>query len=327
MAQPTYDVAISFLSTDEPIAAALYEALGDGFQVFFYPRKQENLAGRDGMEAMRTPFLRDSRVVVVLYRMPWGETPWTRVEQAAIEDGCLSDGWKRLFFMMLDKTSEPPKWVPDAYVRFNYADFGLEQAVGAIKARVQERGGTIAPVTAIERAELARLETEYLREKEQYCSPTGRDLLRQKTQELYSTIKRLCDEITTSGISVIEIASDGRGCHLRNGRVSLAAFLDDSYPKTSLSVSEFDKRLPFGGEFLSHPSGPPTKIFETRFLPELSRAREGGWIEEGERSRFLSSDALADKIVGRFVDLAARADRGEFRGSRSFPKPTPRLRW
>jgi hypothetical protein len=68
MTQPRYDVAISFLSADESIAAALHRALSDGLEVFFYPRKQEELAGKNGLEAMRTPFLEESRIVVVLYR-------------------------------------------------------------------------------------------------------------------------------------------------------------------------------------------------------------------------------------------------------------------
>lgn len=84
--RPKFDVAISFLSRDEPTAAALNDALVKGLGVFFFPRKQEELAGTDGLESMRQPFLVDSRVVVVLYREPWGETPWTRVEQTAITD-------------------------------------------------------------------------------------------------------------------------------------------------------------------------------------------------------------------------------------------------
>ena len=73
--EPNYDVAISFLSQDEQIGAAFRDRLSEGLKVFFYPRNQEQLAGTDGLETMRTPFLSDSRVVVVLYREPWGKTP------------------------------------------------------------------------------------------------------------------------------------------------------------------------------------------------------------------------------------------------------------
>jgi hypothetical protein len=103
---------------------------------------------------MRIPFLDGSRVVVVLYREPWGKTPWTGVEETAIKEGCLNHGWHRLFFVVLDKTSPIPVWLPQNHVRFNYLDFGLEQAVGAIKARVQECGRVIEALTALKRAAL-----------------------------------------------------------------------------------------------------------------------------------------------------------------------------
>lgn len=169
--EPKYDVAISFLSADENIAAGLYDRLSSGLEIFFYPRKQEALAGTNGMESMREPFYDQSRVVVVLYREPWGTTPWTRVEQTAITDRCLQLlGWQGLFFMMLDD-GNPPRWLPPTHVRFNYTHFGLEEAVGAIKARVLEMGGVITPLTALKRATLAKQETEDLKERELLNSP------------------------------------------------------------------------------------------------------------------------------------------------------------
>jgi hypothetical protein len=83
-----FDVAISFLARDERIAAELHSKLANGLNVFFFPRNQEELAGSNGLESMREPFL-NARVVVVLFRAPWGETPWTRVEQTAITDRAL----------------------------------------------------------------------------------------------------------------------------------------------------------------------------------------------------------------------------------------------
>jgi hypothetical protein len=60
--KPKYDVAISFLSRDEPTAAALHEHLSEGLEVFFYPRSQEDLAGTNGLESMKEPFADNSRV-------------------------------------------------------------------------------------------------------------------------------------------------------------------------------------------------------------------------------------------------------------------------
>jgi hypothetical protein len=181
---PQYDVAISFLSRDEPIGAALRDRLSDGLKVFFYPRNQEQLAGTDGLATMRTPFLSDSRVVVVLYREPWGRTPWTGVEQTAIQEGCLNQGWQRLFFIVLDKTNELPIWIPQTHVRFNYNDFGLEQAIGAIKARVQECGGVIEPMTALRRAGLYEEERRYSEDRRQIDSYEGLQIIRQRVLEV-----------------------------------------------------------------------------------------------------------------------------------------------
>src|SRR5882757_7344584 len=144
---PKYDVAISFLSQDMPTATELADNLGTGLKVFFYPRNQEELAGTDGLESMRRPFVDECRITVVLYRERWGKTPWTGVEEAAIKDGCLKHGWKRLFFMSLDDTSALPVWIPETHIGFSLKNFPIDQAAGAIKARVQEFGGVIAPLT------------------------------------------------------------------------------------------------------------------------------------------------------------------------------------
>lgn len=313
--QPKYDVALSFLSVDEPIAAALHDRISEGLNVFFFPRNQEELAGTDGLESMRIPFLEDSRLVVVLYREPWGKTQWTRVEETAIQEGCLKHGWHRLFFIVLDKASALPIWLPLNHVRFNYSDFGLEQAIGAIKARVLENGGIVAPLTALKRAELSRLETEYLREKMELRSAASRQLVEQNLLELFRTIERLCTEINASGNASMQFAADSRQIHLRNNRVSLLVTLEYSYspdrpPK--LAVREFDKRLAFKGENLFYIDGGPRNVADNKFLPDMNRAREYGWTSVTQPSDFLSSDALADNIVGQFVNLAARAERGEF---------------
>ena len=71
---PKYDVAISFLAKDEPIAKELYDRLSEVLKVFYFPHNQEDLVGTNGLESMREPFF-DSRVVVVLYRDPWGRRP------------------------------------------------------------------------------------------------------------------------------------------------------------------------------------------------------------------------------------------------------------
>jgi hypothetical protein len=313
-AKPKYDVAISFLSKDEPTAAALHGRLSEGLEVFFYPRNQEELAGTDGLESMRKPFLEDSRIVAVLYREPWGKTPWTRVEQTAIQEGCLNHGWHRLFFIVLDETNALPIWLPQNHVRFNFADFGLEQAVGAIKARVQESGGVVTPLTALKRAAIYEQDVLYLEDRKQISTVEGMRVVRQKVLELFAEIERLCAEIVAKGNATIRVGSNAGLCVLTNDQVSLIVGFRQPYANTTdgcaLKILEYNGRMALPGERVMFVME-RTQLHEINFLPELSRAREYGWIEKDKPSQFLSSIALADKCVIQFLNLAGRADRGE----------------
>jgi hypothetical protein len=313
MSAPKYDVAISFLSADLALATALADKLSDGLKLFFYPRSQEDLAGKNGLEAMRLSFLpAESRIVVVLYRDTWGETPWTRIESTAIQEGCLGGGWERLFFVMVDKSSKPPKWLPTTQIRLNFPDFGIEQAVGAIKARAQEAGSVIKPLAPAERAQLARRETEYVNERAQLRSVFGASAAKKAAVAVFESLRKVCAELNAEGSLTIEFSGDAQGCHLRN-RVSLRVGLS-TYGEAELVVREFDKRQPMRGENLWYPDGEPQLVRQTKFLPDLNRAREVGWSAEGSEAEFLTPAALAETIANMFIGLVAKAERGQLGG-------------
>jgi DNA-binding response OmpR family regulator len=141
--EPQYDVAISFLSKDQLIASYLAGRLAESLKVFYSPRNREKLTGTDPLDTMRLPFVLGSRVIVLLYRAPWGDTEWTRLEQSAIKEGCLSRGWSTLVFVQLERGGKVPVWLPRTLIRFLLEDYDIDQLIGVIKARVQERGGTI----------------------------------------------------------------------------------------------------------------------------------------------------------------------------------------
>ena len=118
--------------------------------------------------------------------------------------------------------------------------------------------------------------------------------------------------MNASGIASIEIASEAHQCHLRNHRVSLLVTLLEAPSGAMIAVRDFSKRLPFRGEQrLFYPDGDALKLRENSFLPDMNRAREYGWIEKQQPATFLSTEALADAIVSSFVDLSAKADRGQ----------------
>src|SRR5437870_578606 len=99
--QYEYDVAFSFLKDDEPTAAYLADLLAERYKSFVYSKKQEEVVGTDGQETFNAVFGERARAVVVLYRDGWGATPWTRIEQTAIQNRAMREGWDFLLFVKL----------------------------------------------------------------------------------------------------------------------------------------------------------------------------------------------------------------------------------
>jgi hypothetical protein len=185
---PVYDVAISFLSRDADYAVRLAEKLAP-FKVFCFPRSQEDVAGTDGMDKFRAAFRSESRIQVVLFRPGWGETPWTRIEQTAIQERCLQHGWRGLFFAMLEG-GKAPAWVPEKEIYIDLAIYSMDEAVGAIKARAQELGSVPRVETALDRAKRAQAAVTFEREtRELFSSHQGVNLAREQATNVCSRLE------------------------------------------------------------------------------------------------------------------------------------------
>lgn len=316
---PRYDVALSFLYPDLNLAKALYDELTKGLEVFFFPRSQEELAGTEGLESMREPFRNESRLNVVLYRPRWGKTPWTAVEETAIKESCLDTGFKSLFFLVIEPTTDLPKWLPETHVRFNYADFGIEQAVGAIKARVQERGGQVQPLTPARKAELLQAEEEFQNQKAYLLS--SETAIFQEVETLFQEIVRQCEEVNAGGhFEILESVALKRReieqiCTIGQDQVSLSVIWYQPFAgtlhKAVLVVREFDRQLilPPGHFFLSQ----PRVLKETKYLPDVSRTRAYGWRRERGPGSYIAGKDLATDLVLQFLDFLERDRTGKIR--------------
>jgi hypothetical protein len=308
--KPKYDVAISFLYKDLATATALSERLGEGLEVFFYPRKQEELTGTDGMVSMREPFFRGSRLVVVLYDEPWGETPWTRIEQTAIQERCLQDGWDGLYFITVGRPKKLPPWMPSQLVRFSLQDFPIEQAVGAIKARVQELGGKISPMTPAKMAQLHAAEVKYQKQREVFFrSQEGMNAARAGVQELFAAMNLACETAKSGGVDLAFSTGRDGGYErfvVTNGAGSLAI---EWVPQSSnmlldaeLVVDAFDDRIALpGAPRLMYFDNPPRRSTVARYRPELGRDGAFCWrLGEG----VVRSQAVADECIIGFLERA-----------------------
>lgn len=312
-----YDVAISFLVEDAPIATALRDKLSESLRVFFFPRNQEELAGTDGLESMRAPFFSESRLNVVVYRKRWGNTPWTGVEAAAVRDSCLNCEFRNVFFFMVEPKDQKPKWLPDTPVRFNYGDFTLEQAIGAIKARVQDRGGHFEPLTPLKKAELLKAEEKYQRAKSRMNSNEGLQRVQEEVNLLIRSVESQVGELKSHGHAELECEAKPPQCViLRHERVGMIIRWrqrwTNSLEDSGLFVEEYNSRLLFNSELgLRMYLNRPQIIQNHQFAPEISRGFAYGWKSAGRAKDFISTQSLADLCLIKFIDLIERDIKGE----------------
>ena len=313
---PKHDVAISFLSQDERLAGELSDLLGEGLKVFFFPRKQEELAGTNGLESMREPFS-TARIVVVLYREPWGNTDWTRVEQAAITDRFLKKGWDWLLFVQLDAVSTLPMWLPETNVRFALEQYGIDQLAGAVKMRVQQCGGKVDAPTALSHARRVQSESALLADQKAFFRDQRwiEENVHREVDGLMTRLATLTEEIRTELGMKFVARPLSRRCVLRDNRVSMnigwrQAILNSVSDEAEIIAAEFNGPLFVPGERMPLASM-PTELRRIRFTPTLSLSREVRWNEVGKKSEPLSTKKLAHHIVTLFLDLLNRADKGQ----------------
>jgi hypothetical protein len=310
-----YDVAISFLAKDEAVASEISSKLELGLSVFFFPRRQEELAGTDGLESMRSPFL-EARVVVVLFRSPWGQTNWTRIEETAIKDRCLNRGWNSLVFITLDADSTLPVWLPQTHIRFDLDRYGADQAVGAIKLRVQDEGGTIGKPSPVALAKRVEREGQLYEDQnrlfrdQQWIQKSAHGTI----FELFTKLKESLQQIRSETSLQIEAVSDRLRCILRYPAVSVDITWTQHYANViddvTLKATEYSAKIYLPQEQMMYLNY-PLPIGEKVYRPKLNFARELCWEDEAKPGEIFSNDDVAAAIMSQFLNLVDRERTGK----------------
>lgn len=307
-----YDVAISFLAADEPLALQILDALSP-LRVFVYSKAQEEVAGTEGVETFREVFRHRAQVSIVLFRPIWGQTKWTRVEETAIRDHCLDTGWDHLMFVRLTRDGDIPKWVPDSYIYLDFQSFGLSDLVGAVKAKCAKLGIELRPPTAADRARL-------IASREKFKQET-RDLMRASPKPFHEAALQLFAAIDAA-LTEIEKGTGwqiarGSRAHsqfvARTGAVSIQLYAQDLYANTCDGAS-FDFRV-FSGTLLTPAEEGKFMTFDRPQVLrshqlKLARVEQYGWCWE-QGGDVLSTDAAASMVVEDFI--AARESEGRRR--------------
>jgi hypothetical protein len=316
-----YDVAISFLHRDEPLASEIHQRLAEHFSVFVYSKRQEELAGTNGLESFREAFRVESRLVVVLYRDGWGKTPFTRVEEDAVTDRFRDDGWDFLLLVTLNDADIPPKWLPEKRIRFSYQMYGLEQLLGAVKMRAQELGSIVRTETTLDRAKRFAADSQARADRERLLHTEGSAVLFRGWRSLIDVLKEKVAE--ANGLlpftvePLLQRSSDEFVVHAKN--VSLRLYLCSKWPPEDsfISMEEFTGRVGSDNDFGRLPD--PQRVAERKFGFDYQTAF--GWCWHLRTSTdFYTESSLADELLKALLNLQDRFEKGELNSSDNRPR-------
>src|SRR5260370_1552099 len=311
-----YDVAISFLSRDEPLAVRIHNELRENLSVFVYTKRQEELAGTDGLESWRQAFFSKSRLVIILYRDGWGKTRWTAVEELAIKDRAFNGAWNSLLLVMLDENSPPPSWIPETHIRLNYTKYG-NSLIGAIKMRAEELGCALKVETATERAtrvqsiELARTERDQLLSYQGMAAArTEVDNMRHELDEKLADIQL---HLTTINL---EHGADNREYVIRTEQAALNFYPYFTSPATQsrIVVQEFDRALMLPDERANRmyiPGEEPHPISKSEFYFDYDAAYGWCWRARDARGNLLTTSGLCEHLLKSLLELHEQLTTGK----------------
>jgi hypothetical protein len=298
-----YDVAFSFHALDEGLATQLNDLLSDRMKTFIYSERQREIAGSDGQQKFSEVYGKTARIVVILYRPEWGETPWTRVEQEAIRNRAFSDSWDFTVFIPTAPNPQMPPWLPKTRLYVGLERFGIESAAGVIESRVTERGGEAQQETVTDRAaRFARAAKLKDMKREFQKSHVGVNASKKAYEDFSVALETLAASTNlksqrshqfriVSGISPINLIADFHPVY--------SNVLDDA--KLRLDYFKGFPQLP---GFWSH--GGATKLRGFSFTYELLSSDRSGWVAKDAQHREFTPEQLADYAVKLYFDVAEK---------------------
>jgi hypothetical protein len=305
-----YDVAFSFLSQDEALATELNDMLQDRLRTFLYSKKQGELAGTDGEKTFNAVFGHEARMVVVLYRSKWGQTPWTRIEETAIRNRAFEEGHDFLKFIPLDEPPTVPKWLPRTQLWVGLKRWGISGAASVIEARVEELGGEPHEETVTERA--ARLERsltfrerrkQFLRSSEAVTAADKEfDTLRTELEQLVASVRASASSISIElKYAPRQIVMLGllQGLSINWRRYYGKRYYGNSLENAYLNVELWDSHPPFQG--IIHYEK-PNRLDTMDFTFDLLPSDQQCWVSSDSTARAFATKDLASFLLKYFMD-------------------------
>lgn len=296
--RPRYDIAYSMLALDEPYARRLITELKKRLpgEQYLYSRKTEDVIEDNDLTSTFGPiFSADSRLVVLLYRPGWGDTPFTAVEQEAIKARTLNEPGVRSVFVVAMQPPHIPGWFPE-YEFWADADlYSVPQISAMIEFALarerttgaqQPRSQGAAPVQEGERT----AGQPAPRQDEQGSVPTVSE-----AEKLLTALVAEATEVTRAGLIRAACEVTSTACTVTYNQTMVQLKLVRTEPKPHVyaaltawvNVSDDTREsLPFG---------------EWRLIQILDDNDEWRW-QFGDA--LLTSQQLARTLIERLVELA-----------------------
>ena len=303
-----YDVAFSFCAIDEGVATQLNDLLSPRLKTFIYSERQREIAGTDGQESFSKVYGKAARLVVVLYRPEWGETPWTRIERDAIKNRSLDDGWDFTTFVPTVEKPQMPPWLPKTRLYVGLQRWGIECAAATIEARATERGSTPHEETATERAARLRRSLDLKKKQKQFQSTeAGVQSAIQAYEDFSLAIEKHAESIVAAGVKIeskrsqeYRIVTGLRPCSMI---CSFSRYYINSLENTYLSVEIF-KGIPHLPGFYGSMEK-PIKLRSLRYSYQLVRLDHHAWVGT-DKGREFTPQQLADHVLRVYMDVAEK---------------------
>lgn len=301
-----YDVAFSFLSQDENLAQDIYNYFRDKTECFLYSKRQEEIAGKDGIDTFGSVFAEESRVVVVLYRNGWGKTPYTRIEENAIKSRLLEEGFDFLLVIPLDQPPTVPKYISQNYIWYGIDKYGFQTALSIVESKIKAMGGNIKEISPEDVVELIKEGKEFDIKRSAFLSGIGgRDKAIAEFQRLSEIVENRIKAINDNGLSM-RFTNNNRFFVIQHAFFNLRFELTIPYANTLMDSSLIVKLVQ-----LERPPARNVELKNWEYNFDLHPPDTEGWVPIQNRKEIFSSEQLINTILLYFFRQIKSKDESD----------------
>ena len=304
-----FDVALSFLAGDEPLALRLSDLIRERLRTFIYSKAQEQLAGRDGEEQFSEVFGKRARLVVILHRQKWGSTPWTRIEMTAIKNRAFDQGYDFTLWVSLDTPANLPDFVPKTRLYADIGTYGEKAVAGVIVAMATERGAVATQETLEQKTLRAARLAEAEQRRATFHGPgDGVQRARDRAMAMMEKIRQWASrpdqpfalEVHKTAINgVLVVAKDD----VRRRAISVAVGWRQGITN-STDQSAFEYQLFNGVPNIvpgAYSFGDATQLGTHKYYCDLASSGEIVWAATRRGSDQLNESQLVEKVLADFM--------------------------